>query len=130
MIQLYELIEQKRMLDVKITEIKETLIREHTEELAKEYLALVDARQDMLIKINKANNKSTINISDMAVPVSVAVIIRDSILDKIDTITEIISSVNNNLDIVNLQRQRDKFNRDCVLLDMVITSNDIRVDVG
>ena len=53
MIQLYELIEQKRMLDVKITEIKETLIREHTEELAKEYLALVDARQDMLIKINK-----------------------------------------------------------------------------
>ena len=66
----------------------------------------------------------------MAVPVSVAVIIRDSILDKIDTITEIISSVNNNLDIVNLQRQRDKFNRDCVLLDMVITSNDIRVDVG
>ena len=129
MIQLYELIEQKRMLDTKISEVEGMLSREYTEYLAKEYIDMIDERQGMLININNANNKSTISISEKDVPVSVALIIRESILDKINIITSIINKSGCD-DIIGLQKQRDKFNDNYTLLDMAITNNDIGVSIG
>ena len=117
------------MLDTKISEVEGTLSREYTEYLAKEYIDMIDERQGMLININNANNKSTISISEKDVPVSVALIIRESILDKINIITSIINKSGCD-DIVGLQKQRDKFNDNYTLLDMAITNNDIGVSIG
>ena len=88
---LAEVIAQKRLYDQKIEELRRVLQVRQTEELAQELMDLLEMRQAKCININKANEKSTINLGGTDISITIAVMIRDTIKSKIDILTELIN---------------------------------------
>lgn len=127
---LSEVVWQKKILDVKLEEIKNLLQTEQNDTLVQEFFALLEQRQSRVFSIDAANNASTISIGGTDVSISVAVNIRDTIKEKIDVMTGIIDNPECRLDKLVLQQQRDKFYEEYVLLSMGISRNDLQVTVS
>lgn len=125
---LYEVIEQKKIIDRKIGEIKNILVSSPTEDLAKELISLIDEKQTLLVKINIANNDSQVSVGSQQIKVTNAVILRDTVKNKVDLLTELIDS-DTGLDKLNLIEQRDKYFNDLTLIEMIIKQNDLNVNV-
>jgi hypothetical protein len=126
---LSEVISKKKILDKKINEIKKTLQTIQNEKLAKELYSLLDKRQSELIKIRAANAASEISIGGKEVTIDTAVIIRDTIKEKINVLTTLINNEECVLDKVELQNQRDVYYEDYILLAMGIKRNDLQVRI-
>ena len=126
---LSEVISKKEILDKKINEIKKILQTTQTEKLAKELYDLLDKRQSELIKIRAANTASKISIGGNEVSIDTAVIIRDTIKEKINVLTTLINNEECILDKVELQNQRDAYYEDYILLAMGIKRNDLQVRI-
>ena len=126
---LVEVLAQKIMLDQKIREVKSMLSATQTDELVQEYFALLELLQSKLLHIEMANNVSTINIGGQDVTIAVAIQFRKTIKEKIDLITSLIDDPECRLDKLNLQKQRDQYHNDYVLLTIGITKNDLSVTV-
>ncbi len=127
---LYELLSDKIMLDVKIDEIKSILKYEQNDNLAQELFALLELRQSKLLNISTANNMSKMNVGGTEINISTAVIIRTTIKEKIDILTDMINNRDCHLDKIELQKQRDRYHGEYTLLSMGIKRNDLTVTVG
>lgn len=125
---LYELIEQNKMINKKIEEIKNMLISSPNDDLASEIQTLLDNKQTNLVKISIANNSSQVNVGQQTIKVVNAVIIRSTLKEKIDLLTELISS-DTNLDRLSLMTQRENYFKDYILMDMIIKNNDLNVQL-
>lgn len=126
---LSEVLSKKKILDKKINEIKKILQTTQTEKLAKELYDLLDKRQSELLKIRAANTASKISIGGNEVSIDTAVIIRDTIKEKINVLTTLINNEECVLDKVELQNQRDVYYKDYILLVMGIERNDLQVRI-
>jgi hypothetical protein len=128
---LRDLIYRKNNIDNKINELKFVLKRQPSDKLAEELVFLVDARQKTVLSIQSANNQCFLSLGESKVDLNTAVVIRDNMKLKIDTLTEIINSDSDfSLDRVELMKQRDKFLEDFALLDMSIINTDINTKLG
>lgn len=130
MAQLFEMVAEKKMIDKKIVELRAVLRESQTDELATELVSLIDKRQSLLINIHRANISSSINIGGTSVDIATAILLRDSIKNKFDYLTELIDNPNCNLDKLELFSQRDRYFEEYVLIDMGIQKNDLQVTVS
>jgi hypothetical protein len=127
---LFELLTDKTMLDTKIEEIKSILKHEQNDNLAQELFALLELRQSKLLHISAANNLSKLNVGGSEISIDTAVTVRKTIKEKIDILTDMIINKDCHLDKIELQKQRDRYYGEYVLLSMGIKRNDLTVIVG
>ena len=127
---LAEVIADKRYLDKKIAELKKVVTKVPNDNLVQELLALIEIRQARMLNIEAANNASMINIGGTEVSIAVAVQLRKTVKEKADLLTSMIENDESGLDIVTLQKQRDKYQREYTLLTLGITRNDLKVTIG
>lgn len=127
---LFELLTDKIMLDTKIDEIKSILKREQNDNLAQELFYLFELRQSKLLHISMANNISKLSVGENEINITTALIIRKTIKEKIDVLTDMINNKDCHLDKIELQKQRDRYNDEYVLLSMGIKRNDLTVTIG
>ena len=126
---LFELLTDKTMLNTKIDEIKSILKYEQNDNLAQELFALLELRQSKHLHILAANSISKLNVGGSEINIATAVTIRDTIKEKIDILTDMIINKDCNLDKIELQKQRDRYYGEYVLLSMGIKRNDLTVTV-
>ena len=126
---LSELVTKKKIIDKKIKELETTLQSIQTEALAEKLYALLEIRQSYLIQIRTANAVSKINIGGKEITIDTAIIIKNTIKQKIDTLTSLINNKDCTLDVIELQKQRDQYYEDYILLSMGITRNDLQVKI-
>jgi len=130
MAQLMEVLAQKRMIDQKIDELQEILLKEQNDEIAAELITLLDDRQAHNINIHRANIASKINIGGSDMDIATAIIIRDGIADKVSYTTELIDNPDSTLDKLELMKQRDRYFEEYTLIDMGIQKNDLNVTLS
>jgi|APCry1669188910_1035180.scaffolds.fasta_scaffold00886_19 hypothetical protein len=126
---LFELISDYNILNKKIKEIKTILSFKQTDDLAKELFNILELKQTKLLHITEANNLSKMNVGGTEISVSTVIIIRNTIKEKIDLLTSMIDNKDCNLDKIELQRQRDKYYSEYILLTMGINRNDLTVTI-
>lgn len=127
---LFELLTDKIMLDTKINEIKSILEYEQNDNIAQELFSLLELRQSKIINISTANSISRLNIGGNEINISTAIIIRKTIKEKMDILTAMINNKDSHLDKIELQRQRDRYHDEYVLLSMGIKKNDLTITIG
>jgi hypothetical protein len=127
---LFELLTDKTMLDIKIEEIKSMLKYEQTDDLAQELFGLLELRQSKLLHIATANNMSKLNVGGTEINITTAITIKNTIKEKIDILTNMINNKDCHLDKIELQKQRDRYYGEYVLLSMGIKRNDLTVTMG
>ena len=128
---LFELLIRKRFLDKKIRELKSHLHKDcDNDQLASELFALLDERQNVLIKLEDANIQRTITIGTTDVSVSTAVKVRKTLQLKIRVITDLLNDDNCSLDPSSLIKQRDGFVDEMMILTKAIAKNDLEVEVS
>jgi len=127
---LKELVCEKTMLDKKIVELEAILHHEATEAVTKALLESVDIRQNKLLSIYSVNHKSKINIGDTKVDINTAIIIRNTIQQKMDILTNLINDNNCILDKLELMNQRDLYYEQIILLNINILKNDLSIEIG
>jgi hypothetical protein len=127
---LFELLTDKTMIDIKIGEIKSILKHEQNDSLAQELFRLFELKQSKLLYISTANNTSKLNIGENEINVATALIIRKTIKEKIDILTDMINNKDCRLDKIELQKQRDRYYDEYVLLSMGIKRNDLTITIG
>lgn len=127
---LIELIAHKEILDQKIEEVKALLAIKPSEALAAEFMDLLEIRQSKLINIHRANEQSKLSLGGTEISITLAVLLRDTIKEKVDTLTSLIRNPENDLDKLELQAQRDQHFNEYTLLNMSIIRNDLNVKVG
>lgn len=128
--QLYEVIKEKEALERKIEEIKALLLVEHSDDLAAELVALLELKQGKKINIHRANITSKLTIGKSELDITTAVIIRDTVKEKIDYLTLLIEAPECRLDKLELMKQRDQYFTEYNLLSMGILKNDLNVTLG
>jgi hypothetical protein len=127
MTQLAELLLQKNVIKKKILELQDILYNTQTDILANELVELLEQKQSILINIHRANTASKLNIGGTKVDIATAVIIRDSIFEKITYLTDLIQNKDCSLDKLELMKQRDKYFEEHILISMGIQKNDLNV---
>lgn len=118
------------VIDKKIEELKHIISIEGSNEVADRLMLLLDQKRDILTDINSANSLVLLPIFDDLIHISKINIIIDSIDEKIDTLTKLITDRNNNLDKIKLQDQRDRFYNDKILLLIEVNRHKLNVRVG
>lgn len=127
---LMEIIERKKVLDKKISELENILKVNQDNKLAEKIVSLLEERQSILLSIQTANNVSTINIGGKEISIAAAVEIRKTIKSKINVLTNLIENDDCSLDRLELQIQRDGHYEEYILLTMGIIRNDLQVKVN
>lgn len=127
---LTEVLAHKRFLDQKIEELRGILKIHQTDALATKLMELLEQRQARRIHINASNEASNINLGGTEVSINVAVMIRDTIKEKMELLTDMINNPDCSLDKLELMNQRDKYFNEYVLIGMGIQRNDFNVKVG
>jgi hypothetical protein len=130
MIQLYELLKQKELLDLRIEELEGVLCDSFNKDFYDEYMQLIELRQNKVINIISANAKSTITVSGTEIPISIAIVLRDGLFYKVEMISKIINRTEDVNLLKELNRVRERLHSEYSLLDMAITNNDIGVSIG
>ena len=125
-------LEQKKILDLKIDELKLMLKTcPGNNNIADGLVALLDMRQSKIMTIKAANLQVKIVITGQEVDVETAVTIRDTLGLKIEILTDIIRSDNDfSLDRLDIMKQRDRFYSDYILLDSAILKSDLSTEIG
>ena len=118
------------VIDKKIEELKHIISIEGSNEVADRLMLLLDQKRDILTDINSANSLVLLPIFDDMIHISKINIIIDSIDEKIDTLTKLITDKNSNLDKIKLQDQRDRFYNDKILLLIEVNRHKLNVRVG
>lgn len=87
---------------------KSNLTDEERDDIVKDILDYIDKIQNIKLVLNKVNNQTTVEIANSKLDLKTAVIIKNSIKEKIDLITDFINNNNNDLDVLTLISQRDE----------------------
>lgn len=127
---LFELLTDKTMIDIKISEIKSILKHEQKDSLAQELFRLFELKQSKLLYISAANNTSKLTIGENEINITTALIIRKTIKEKIDILTDMINNKDCCLDKMELQKQRDRYYDEYILLSMGIKRNDLTIIIS
>ena len=130
MTQLYEVLSHKKVLDKKIKELRRLLSVEQDEDLTAELLAALELKQGKSISIHLSNKNTIIDIGETKLDIATAVIIRDTIKEKINYITELINNIECRLNKIELIRQRDRYFEEYILIDTRILQSDINLKIG
>jgi len=124
---LYQLIERKHNIDREISELKNCLYEEVSEQKLKELFLLFNKRQDCSLLIHKLNNKCCININGEIISLEDAVCICDILKCKIDFFTDLIDDNNELYFLLNDQRKSMILEYD--LLKTLILKKDLEMEV-
>lgn len=81
---------------------------EYNSKVITELFHVLEKIQNTKLVIRKINSQASITVGNSSVDLNTAVIIRETIAEKINIITELLDN-NNSLDIVSLIEQRDNF---------------------
>ena len=124
---LTELLDKKSIINLKISELLSILETEQTEALASNLFDLIQERQRILLNIKQANEVGKLKIGDSEIDLGTAIIIRDTMREKMHVITSLISNKECELDKLKLQKQRDKIYSEYIVLAMEIDRIDLEV---
>lgn len=111
---LREKLDELDLIKNKIFELKNyvcqrsNLTDEERDNIVKDIIGYIDKIQNIKLVLNKVNNQTTVEIANSELDLKTAVIIKNSIKEKIDLITDFINNSNNNLDVLTLMSQRDE----------------------
>lgn len=130
MTQLYEVLAHKKILDKKIKELRKLLSIEQDEDLAEELLATLELKQSKLITIHLSNKDTKISIGETELDIATAVIIRDTIKERINYVTDLISNPECHLNKLELMRQREKYFEEYVIISSRILQSDVNLKIG
>jgi len=110
---LREKLDELNLIERKVFELK-NYVNSKTEltdgerdKIVKDILNYIDKIQNAKLVLNKVNNQTSVTIADSKLDLKTATIIRDSLKEKIDLITDFINNNKNNLDVLTLISQRD-----------------------
>lgn len=111
---LREKLDELDLIKNKIFELKNhvcqrsNLTDEERDNIVKDIIDYIDKIQNIKLVLNKVNNQTIVEIANSELDLKTAVIIKNSIKEKIDLITDFINNSNNNLDVLTLMSQRDE----------------------
>jgi hypothetical protein len=126
---LAELIDRSNLLKSKIFELERFIVKlvskdkteqDELSELRKLLDAFVNENQSLTMKISRANNQIEVILGTSKLRLSDALIMRDTALAKINTITDMIENSNGNLEVVSFLLERDKIYEEYFLIHRAI----------
>lgn len=126
---LYETVNNKNIIDIKINELNKSLFNKYDPSILQELFSLIDKKQSILLTISTINEASNMNIGDNSINLNAAVILRKSISSKINLLTNLINDNDINLNKVDIQKQRDKYYKEYLSLNYNITKNDLMINI-
>lgn len=127
---LRDLIYQKEMLERKIVELKNIIQHDNSESIAQELFVQLELLQAKKVNLNTINNQVKIDLAGKEVIISTVVIIRNTMEEKINILTNLITDNNCNLDKLELMKQRDNIYEEYTLLSNKIMVSDLNVKIG
>jgi hypothetical protein len=127
---LRDLIYQKKMLKEKIVELKAIIYYDNSETITQELFVQLELLQAKKVNLSTINNQVKIDLGGKEVVVSTAVIIRDTMKEKMDILTALITNSGCKLNKLDLMKQRDGVYEEYALLSHKITANDLSVRIG
>jgi hypothetical protein len=130
---LAELILRKKYLEEKIEELGyflEKIVRDaaisqkELNVLRAELDDYLEQLQSYVLKIESANSQLELSIDNSKIPIKNAIVLRDTLMKKIEFITGIIDNGNSNLDISSFFQQRDRLYEEYFVINRAITTID------
>lgn len=127
---LRDLIYEKKMLEKKIVELKTIIRYDNSETILQELFVQLELLQAKKVNLNTVNNQIKIDLAEKEVIVSTAVVIRDTMKDKMDVLTVLIKNKRCQLNKLELIKQRDSIYEEYTLLSHKIVASDLNVKIG
>ncbi|MCK4526437.1 hypothetical protein KAW18_03630 [candidate division WOR-3 bacterium] len=127
---LRDLIYEKKMLKKKIVELKTIIRYDNSETILQELFVQLELLQAKKVNLNTVNNQIKIDLAEKEVIVSTAVVIRDTMKDKMDVLTVLIKNKRCQLNKLELIKQRDSIYEEYTLLSHKIVASDLNVKIG
>lgn len=127
---LRDLIYQKEMLEKKIIELRNIMHYDVSENIAQELFVQLELLQAKKVNLNAVNNQVKLDLGGKKVIISTAIIIRDTMKDKMNILTDLITDNECQLDKLTLMKQRDDIYEEYSLLSHKIVSSDLSVKIG
>jgi hypothetical protein len=118
------------MLKEKIVELKAIIYYDNSETITQELFVQLELLQAKKVNLSTINNQVKIDLGGKEVVVSTAVIIRDTMKEKMDILTALITNSGCKLNKLDLMKQRDGVYEEYALLSHKITANDLSVRIG
>jgi len=100
-----------------------------TDRAIKKLLSLLDKHRSHLILINRVNNEVTVSVGDSQLSLANAIIILNTINEKISMLDSLIESDNCVLDIVDVMEQRDKLLDEYTAISKEIQYQEWRIEI-
>ena len=124
------LIYQNKMLKKKINELHLLLVGSTDDTVLQELFVQLELLQSKKVNINNVNNQVKVSVGGKEIPISMAVVLRDTIRAKIDVLTSMITDAQCKLDKINLMEQRDSFYAEYTVMSHVVDASDLTVKIG
>lgn len=119
---------RKRYVKLQIEELKNYLTSDgevpNVNDVLSKLYKLEDQNQRYKILLDKVNRKFRIEIGSSDVSIATAVELRENTLNKIESLTELISANKESLDIFNLFDQRNKLLEEYIMIAKAIKMSD------
>jgi hypothetical protein len=91
---------------------------------------LLDKYQNYIILLDRSNKETEISVGTSTIRKSDALILRETVEEKIRILTVLATNDDPVIDIPNLLTQRDKLIEEQILLNNAIEESDWRVSIG
>lgn len=118
------------MLKKKINELHLLLVGSTDDTVLQELFVQLELLQSKKVNINNVNNQVKVSVGGKEIPISMAVVLRDTIRAKIDVLTSMITDAQCKLDKINLMEQRDSFYAEYTVMSHVVDASDLTVKIG
>lgn len=127
---LRDLVYEKKMLKEKIAELNTILQYNYSETIMQELFVQLELLQAKRVNLNTLNNQVKIDLGGKEVILSTAIIVRDSMKNKMNVLANLINNNSVKLDKLDLMKQRDNIYEEYTLLSHKITVSDLNVNLG
>lgn len=127
---LRDLVYEKKMLKEKIAELNTILQYNYSETIMQELFVQLELLQAKRVNLNTLNNQVKIDFGGKEVILSTAIIVRDSMKNKMNVLANLINNNSVKLDKLDLMKQRDNIYEEYTLLSHKITVSDLNVNLG
>ena len=127
---LRSLVYEKELLEKKIVELKDILLYDASEDIAQELFGQLELLQAKKINIHTINNQIKITLGGKEVDISTAIVLRDTVKNKIDILTSLVINNECGLNKLELMKQRDDLYEEYTLLSNEIVVSDLNTNIG
>lgn len=124
------LVYQTKMIKKKIDELQLILCSSNNDTVLQELFVQLELLQSKKVNISNANNQIKISVGGKEIPISMAVVLRDTIRAKVDVLTSLITDEQCKLNKLDLMEQRDSLYDEYTVMSHVIDANDLTVKIG